>query len=87
MRRRFLFPLILGLIIFLICDTVLYLGLSYVESKKHIIYRSTTISPENLRKFLRTRFDPLLGWDIHVGEKTNLGTRGPHDYEEKTNYC
>ena len=86
MSRRTIFPVILTLLIFLICDTILFLGLSYIESRKHILYRSTTISSEDLASFLRARFDPLLGWDIHVDERTNLGTRGNRDYPEKPRY-
>jgi hypothetical protein len=84
--RRTLFPVILILLIFLICDTILYVGLSYVESRKHIFYRSTTISSKDLERFLDTRFDPLLGWDIHVDERSNLGTRGSRDYPERPKY-
>jgi hypothetical protein len=84
--RRTFFPVILVLLIFLVCDTILYVGLSYIESRKHIFYRSTTISKEDLARFLDTRFDPVLGWDIHVDERTNLGTRGSRDYPEKPRY-
>ena len=63
----------------LVADALLYFALRVLDSSR-IFYDRSAVSQHRLRHWLRTSYDPELGWDIPAGAKNNLGASRRGDF-------
>ena len=86
LKKKLVFSLAAFLPIFVLADTCIYFVLKHLNSKRNLFYQSRTVSPEKVQAFIESRFDPELGWNMTLAERSNLGTRRQMNYPRKEKY-
>ena len=69
----------------LLADAVLYIALRALDSSR-IFYDRSAVSRGRLERWLKSTYDPELGWDIGAGSKNNVGSSRHSDYRASDHY-
>jgi len=83
--KKIAFWMLLIMIVSLIVDTMFYFTMSTINKKRKLFYR-VDITRERIEFWLRNSYNPILGWDLPVAERNNLGARRNKDYPMKEVY-